>query len=437
LPTPASPSPSPGAHPLPTPLRAPEPLGLRRSFGFGDRIGLGTQGHVAAARRFSIHPVFVQLAPRDLRRESGAPEAWITLVGRQVAASGYTRAWGADAHGVKTEADIARMAAAGATWFTLDPSAFVEDRADGLAPGQIAEELAILGKEGILPAGTVDAHARRGLELDPGAGIGPAPDRDALARAAVKFARALHHAHRLARHVATQSRHAPYDLELALVECAAPATTAEHLFVALEARRRALPLTSLALRWDAGLEPAGDFRGDAAVFESRMRTHAVIARQLGPYKVSVHHGGDKPAILPPLARACGEALHVKTAAASYLAAMRVVARTAPDLFREIAAHARTRFAGERQPRLTSTTPDDVDRLFAGRTAAGLESAFLDTQAGRQLLDTAAGSILHAGLTSRGRPFREAIVEVLHVRRDEYLALLDTTFTRQLELLNLG
>ena len=28
----------------------PKPLGLRRSFGFGDRLGLATPGHVAAVR---------------------------------------------------------------------------------------------------------------------------------------------------------------------------------------------------------------------------------------------------------------------------------------------------------------------------------------------------------------------------------------------------
>ena len=33
------------------PVATPVPLGLRPSFGFGDRLGLGTPGHVEAMRR--------------------------------------------------------------------------------------------------------------------------------------------------------------------------------------------------------------------------------------------------------------------------------------------------------------------------------------------------------------------------------------------------
>lgn len=419
----------------PEAARAPQPLGLRRSFGFGDRLGLAAPGHLAAVRRFSIAPVLAQLVPREIAR-SGVPAAdWLASTARAVAASHVTRAWGADAHGVKTEADVEQMATAGATWFTLEPSAFIENRADSLTPALLAEELAVLGKEGILPAGWIASQAGRRLDL--GAGAELTPDPDALGRAAVKFARALHHAQRLARHVSTHSRHSPCDLELALVECAAPATPAEHLFLALEARRRGLPLTALALRWDAGIEPAAEFSGDAADFERRLRVHAAIARHLGPYKISVHHGGDKFAILPALARTCGEHVHVKTSATTFLAALRLVARVAPDLFREIAVYARLRFAAERVPHLVSTTQAGVDRLFRGPALAAMERNFLDTHAGRQVLDTAAGSILHAGVTSRGRPFRDAILEILHLRRDEHLALLDTLFTRHLELLNQG
>ena len=48
-----------------------------------------------------------------------------------------------------------------------------------------------------------------------------------------------------------------------------------------------------------------------------------------------------------------------------------------------------------------------------------------------------GAILERGLTSRGRSFREAILEILHLRRDDHLALLDAIFTRHFELLNAG
>ena len=416
-------------------VRPPEPLGLRRSFGFGDRLGLATPGHLAAVRRFSIAPVLAQLTPRELARSGHSAGDWLDSVGRAAAQAHLARAWGADAHGIKTEADIEQMAAAGVTWFTLDPSAFVENRADTLASEALAEELAVLSKEGVLPAGWVAAHTGHRIDLGDGADL--APESDALGRAAVKFARALHHAQRLARHVSIHARHTPADVELALVECAIAATPTEHLFVALEARRRALPLTALALRWDAGIEPAAEYAGDAATFAARLGAHAAIARRFGPYKLSFHHGGDQFAILPAIARACGEHLHVKTSATSLLEGLRLVCRVAPDLFREIAAFARQRFDAERVPHLVSTRRARIDRLFRGPDLAQLESTFLDTRAGRQLLDTASGSILHAGMTSRGRPFRDAIFEILVRHRDDYHALLDAHFTRHLELLNRG
>lgn len=390
---------------------------------------------MAAARRFSVAPVLAQLIPRDLSRAGVPAAARIAHVAGAAASAHFSRPWGADAHGVKTETDVGQMAAAGVTWFTLDPSAFIENRADALRPDQVHEELAILGKEGVLPAGWIQEQSGRRHEIDGPGGTAPTPDQ--LARAAVKFARALHHAQRLARHVSAHSRHVPFDLELALVECTAPATTAEHLFVALEARRRGLPLTALALRWDAGLEPAAEFAGDAGAFEERMRRHAALAARLGPYKLSVHHGGAKFSLLPALGRAVGEPLHVKTVATTFLAGLRVVCRAAPELFREVAAFARERFESERVPHLISTTRTDVDRLFRGAAWTQLEAGFLDSNAGRQLLDTTAGSILHAGMTSRGRPFREAILEVLHDHRDDHIAQLDALFTRHLELLNQG
>lgn len=417
------------------PPPAPVPLGLRRSFGFDDRLGLAAPGHLAAARRFSIAPVLVQLAPREFVRSGTTPAERIARAGQAVAAAHFPREWGADAHTVKTDADVESMAAAGVTWFTLDPSAFVENRADALDADGLAEELAVLGKEGVLPAECVPALAGRRFEL--GADIRIACELDALARAAVKFARALHHAQRLARHVSTLSRPAPCDIELALVECTAPATPAEHLFIALEMRRRAMPVTSLALRWDAGLEPAVEFAGDAEACVRRLRIHAAIARALGPYKVSVHHGDAKYAILAGIARACGEHLHVKSGSASHLAAMRLVCRAAPDLFREIVAFARPRFESERVPHLVSTTRASVERLFRPAALATPEATFLDTAPGQHLLQTTSAAVLSQGLTSRGRPFRDAILDVVLRRKDDYRELLDTLFTRHLELLNQG
>ena len=42
------------------PWLQPRPLGLRKSIGCGDRLGLATPGHIRAVRQFGLAPIFAQ-----------------------------------------------------------------------------------------------------------------------------------------------------------------------------------------------------------------------------------------------------------------------------------------------------------------------------------------------------------------------------------------
>jgi len=56
---------------------SPTTLGLRPSFGFGDRIGLATPGHVEAMNRVGlgagIEPIFPQQSIREMARTGRTP----------------------------------------------------------------------------------------------------------------------------------------------------------------------------------------------------------------------------------------------------------------------------------------------------------------------------------------------------------------------------
>jgi hypothetical protein len=54
-------------------LPQPQTLGLRPSFGFGDRLGLATPGHIAACRRGCLMPIFAQQSIREMTRTSAHP----------------------------------------------------------------------------------------------------------------------------------------------------------------------------------------------------------------------------------------------------------------------------------------------------------------------------------------------------------------------------
>ena len=66
----------------------PSVLGLAPSFGFGDRVGLATPGHIAAMRRAGagISPIFAQQSIREMSRTAAAPEKVIDDVQRTIRA---------------------------------------------------------------------------------------------------------------------------------------------------------------------------------------------------------------------------------------------------------------------------------------------------------------------------------------------------------------
>ena len=52
----------------------PVPLGLKKSFGFGDRLGLATPGHYAAFKKFKSAPIFAQQSIRAIERTQRTPQ---------------------------------------------------------------------------------------------------------------------------------------------------------------------------------------------------------------------------------------------------------------------------------------------------------------------------------------------------------------------------
>jgi hypothetical protein len=62
----------------------------------------------------------------------------------------------------------------------------------------------------------------------------------------------------------------------------------------------------------------------------------------------LHSGSDKFSVYPLFKEATGGMVHLKTAGTSYLEALRVAARVAPELFREILALGRERFEADKK-----------------------------------------------------------------------------------------
>src|SRR4030095_5263580 len=108
----------------------PHPLGLKKSAGCGDRLGLATPGHIRAIRRSSMAPILAQQSIRENARTGRTPQQVMDDAMWGVFEEGWRDGFGADADHLKNTADIDSCAAAGFTFYTIDPSEHVDNEAN-------------------------------------------------------------------------------------------------------------------------------------------------------------------------------------------------------------------------------------------------------------------------------------------------------------------
>jgi len=411
-------------------------LGLKKSFGFGDRLGLATPGHVAAVAKTDFAPIFAQQSVREMERTQRTPKDVMHAAQEHLAKLGWTKPWGADADHHKTPEDVKRSAAAGFTFFTIDPSAFVVNDADRMSELELSVEVQRQYNDGVWDSAAWDqAYLNKDFEIGP---MTLRFTREQLWRAAVKYARAIHHTAKVAAAIKEECFRRPFEIEVSVDETDSVTSPLDHLFVGLELKRRHVPnVVSVAPRFIGEFEKGIDYRGDLKKFERQLTEHVAVAKFCGPYKISVHSGSDKFSIYPIIGRVCGDLLHLKTAGTSYLEALRVVARKNPELFAEICAFARGRFEADRKSYHISTTQVEIDALRPFVRGAADEARYLDERVGRQLLHVTFGSVLTLGIDARGRKFKAGILEALETNPDLHLECLEKHFDRHLSGLSAG
>lgn len=349
----------------PTPLEADTPAGPDRprcttgkpSFGFGDRLGLATPGHIRALRSAgapdSIAPIFAQQSVRENTRIGRTPQQVLDEAMWGVFQEGWQFPWGADADHLKQVGDLPAFVQAGYSCFTIDPGEYVDAAADSDSPEALREKCRAQDwtELGVQPAAPEKiALAYRAFCVASGLSC-EEESRDDLAlsamRAAAKYGRAVLHIARM--YIALQGlKPGGFDFEASVDETATPTTVLEHFYIAGELRRLGVRVTSLAPRLPGGFEKGVDYIGDLDALETELSRHAAVMAYYGSYKFSLHSGSDKFSLYPLLVRHAGLAVHVKTAGTSYLEALRVAARLEPDLFRRALALAIQRYEVDRQ-----------------------------------------------------------------------------------------
>ena len=383
------------------------PLGLLPSFGFGDRLGLATSGHIVAVKGTKFAPIFAQQSVRENARTGRTPQQVMDDARRAVESAGWDAPWGADADHLKTVDDLPPFVAAGYTFFTVDPGAYVDNAAD-------ADSLPVLKEKA------------RGADLDQLSAwylrlAGKQPwgefDPEKLFRAEVKYGRAIKHTVEMYRRLSDMKD--AFDFEVSVDETDSPTTPLEHFFIASELTRQGVIFTSLAPRFIGRFEKGVDYIGDLSALDAEMAKHASVTAHFGTYKLSLHSGSDKFSVYPLIVKYWGERLHVKTAGTSYLEALRTLAVTEPALFKRIWELGLERYPTDRA---TYHVSAQVGKVPSGGTLPAL----LDDFHAREILHVTFGS----ALTVFGVEMKAALVKHANV----YSANLQTHFCKHLDLL---
>ncbi len=399
------------------------PLGVGEpSFGFGDRLGIATAGHVRALGSKKIRPIFAQQSIREMERTKRGPKEVMADAIWGVFQEGYRDGFGSDADHLKTEDNVKELRDAGFTMFTCDPSDYVNNHVGEMSDPQIREVFSNL------KGGDVLLAKYEGKKVKVG-------DReivfthDELVKAIVKYKRAIDYTERMYNFTKDYVKDV-FDFELSIDETDEPTSPLEHLFIASELRERGIKITGLAPRFVGDFQKAIDYIGDLSHFEEEFRLHIEIAKLYGPYKISVHSGSDKFSIYPIVGR-YGEGLfHVKTAGTSYLEALRVIAVHNPKLFAEIYMFSLERFGKDRATYHLTTDLSKVPHIemLSEDEYVGL----LDENDPRQVLHVTYGSVLTTKKDNGEYLFRDRFFDTLKVFEDEYIEVLVRHFEKHLK-----
>jgi len=385
----------------------PTPLSLTPSFGFGDRLGLATPGHIAAVRGTKFAPIFAQQSVRENARTGRTPQQVVDDAKRAVDSAHWEAPWGADADHLKTTDDIPPFVEAGYTFFTVDPGEHVDNAAD-------ADPLSVLQNK--VAKFNWDELSALYLDqpVDPPWGQF---DEESLMRSTVKYGNAIRQAASMFDHL-SQLKDA-FDFEVSVDETDSPTTPLEHFYIASELTRRGIHFTSLAPRFIGRFEKGVDYIGDLNALDIELEKHAAVTTYFGTYKLSLHSGSDKLSVYPLVVKHWGERVHVKTAGTSYLEALRVLASHEPDLFLKIYSLGRECY--------------EVDKRTY-HVSASLE--FLPSTSDLPLLlnDFHARQVLHVTFGSAIGKFGAELKSALIKHEDAYYEGLRAHFEKHLNLL---
>jgi hypothetical protein len=409
------------------PSLRPQACGRKVSFGFGDRLGVATPGHLQAMAGYEVFPVLAQQSLREMKRTGRPASSVLADAAWGAFQEGYHGGYGADADHIKTADEARACQQAGFTMFTVDASEQIENKADFAAREDVMRYWLEHPRRTELASRYLHTDI---VLLDQKTKI--FFDEEKLGRTLLKYEKAIEHISAVFSSLLERSM--AFDFEISLDETERITLPEHHYLVAQELLHRGVRIGSLAPRFVGEMQKAIDYIGDREEFERQLRDHSAVAQIMGGYKVSIHSGSDKFSVYPAIQRATNGYFHLKTAGTSWVVAMQIIARRHPSLYRECHQFALERFSEDRASYYVTTDLSTIPPMN-GLADADLEGLFYLPDP-RQLMHLTYGSLLSARNTGGQFIYRERIYEVLNRHEQDYHDLLVQHIGKHLELLGI-
>jgi len=404
----------------------PSFCGLQSSFGTGDRLGIATPAHLQAFQGKDIFPILAQQSVREMARTE---RNWQKVLDDAIWGcfeAGYEGPFGADADHVKNIKELKEAVDCGFTMFTIDPSDFIRNDIEKLGKQELDQLYnQIPNSKEIKKLYLGKSYKVNGKEL--------IFDEKSLKEITLTYSEAINHVVKCYEFLKDYKK-SNFDLEISVDETPTVTSPLAHLFVVLEFKRRGVNFQNLALHflgdWQKGIE----YKGDVKQFAKEFFLHAILAKTIGGYKLSLHTGSDKFSVYPIFFRETGGLCHIKTAGTSWLEEAKVIAMKDPALYREIHRLALENFEKDRAsynlttdlsriPDIDAIADDELTNLFKQNDS-------------RQLIHITYGSILKAKDNKEKYIFKDRIYKVLFQYEEDHYRELSNHIRRHLELLEL-
>lgn len=388
------------------------PFGLQPTLAIDVPFPFAAPVIVKACATSGLKPVFVWDCALSAK---ASPADWLQSLDAELRTAESTDPWGASATGINDGEELASLALAGFSHFSISLASSHSRPAD-MSLNELDAAIVALEDNGTYPLGWHEHYIDKEFVLDNGGAL-RFPD-ETLARIAVKFGPALSQLSEFIETIRTcwTGRGQPPDLDVAFEK---NTSALEHLFVGLELRRRGHTVSSISP--SLGLEPGlAEIPVETlAGFGTTLATHAAITRFCGGYKPGIQNAAYKPGLRAQVSLK-DIPLHLNATGIAWLEALRVVVRHAPTLFHELLLRARDIFPTIRQTSQTSLSEEDVRHLPQPEPTE-YETVFLNSWQGHQLLLATSTIVLEDTSTES---FFCRIESILREHQPEYLGLIE-------------